>query len=42
MCNPPFYSSQSEIDSSLALKEIEPFAVRGSPPLLSFQAPGRL
>ncbi|GAA5946099.1 hypothetical protein JCM3775_005531 [Rhodotorula graminis] len=26
MCNPPFYSSQSEIDSSLAAKEIEPFA----------------
>ncbi|GAA5839161.1 hypothetical protein JCM9279_002613 [Rhodotorula babjevae] len=26
MCNPPFYSSQDEIDSSLAAKEIEPFA----------------
>ncbi|GAA5891460.1 hypothetical protein JCM8208_007288 [Rhodotorula glutinis] len=26
MCNPPFYASQTEIDSSLAAKEIEPFA----------------
>ncbi|GAA5862028.1 hypothetical protein JCM8547_001563 [Rhodosporidiobolus lusitaniae] len=27
MCNPPFYASASEIASSLALKELEPFAV---------------
>ncbi|GAA6055031.1 hypothetical protein JCM3770_006703 [Rhodotorula araucariae] len=26
MCNPPFYSSQDEIDATLAAKELEPFA----------------
>ncbi|BGP43199.1 hypothetical protein JCM10449v2_007227 [Rhodotorula kratochvilovae] len=26
MCNPPFYTSQDEIDASLAAKELEPFA----------------
>lgn len=30
MCNPPFYASQSEIDESLAAKELEPFAVRSA------------